>query len=115
MCKESAVHSLKLIAFNVEGLERELENPLFIESLYKSYICVLYETWKGSDSKLALPGLWDFSLIRQKTKKVGRNSGGVTIICKDSIRKGIKITKASKGFVWLKLDANFFGFEENVF
>ena len=118
MCKGTdrlSVDSLKLVAFNVEGLERELENPLFIENLYKNDICVLYETWRGSDSKLALPGLWDFSLVRQKTKKVGRNSGGVTIFCKESIRKGIKITKSSEGFVWLKLDATFFGFDENVF
>ena len=107
--------TLKLKAFNVEGLDRELQNPLFIDTLYESDISILYETWRGSDSKIALPGLWDFSLVRQKTKKVGRNSGGITIFCKDSIRGGIKVIKSSEGFVWLKLYANFFDFEENVF
>ena len=69
--------SINIKAFNVEGLERELENPLFIDSLYESDICVLYETWRGSDTKIALPRLWDFSLVRQKTKK-GEETQGVS-------------------------------------
>ena len=106
---------MKVTAFNVEGLERELENPIFIDKLYEQDICILYETWRSTDSKLSLTGLWDFSLVRQKTKKVGRNSGGVTVFCKENIREGIKIMKSSEGFVWLKLDSTFFSFEENVF
>ena len=61
--------NLSILSFNVEGLETELNDPLFIDLLYRHDICLLSETWRKSDSKLDLPGLWDFSLIRPKTKK----------------------------------------------
>ena len=73
MCKQT--HSrdnkqgLKILNFNVEGLASELEDPSFVNLIYEHDICLLNETWKKDDSKLGLPGLWDFSHIRPKIKK----------------------------------------------
>ena len=76
------MNNLKILSFNVEGLNSELKDPNFLDLLYNHDICVLTETWKGDDSKLGIPNLWDFSIVRQKHKKAGRNSGGVTVLCK---------------------------------
>ena len=93
MCQQisklKGIENLSILSFNVEGLETELNDTIFIDLLYSHDICLLNETWRKSDSKLALPGLWDFSLIRPKTKKMGRHSGGITVFCKDSLRKGL--------------------------
>ena len=49
MCKTKSIRvnakqNLKILAYNVEGLDRELDNPLFIDMIYEYDICVLYET-----------------------------------------------------------------------
>ena len=48
----------------MEGLVSELEDPTFINLINKHDICLLYETWKSDDSKINLPGFWDFSIAR---------------------------------------------------
>ena len=70
-------------------------------------ICLLNDTWKKDDSKVGLLGFWDFSLVRNKTTKRGRPSGGITVFWKNEIRKGIKIVSHNEGFIWLKLDNKF--------
>ena len=80
MCKSlSNKLGLKILNFNVEGLTSELDDPSFLGLLYEHDICLVNETWKKDESKIGLPGLWDFSLIRPKTTKKGRPSGGITI------------------------------------
>jgi len=117
MCKltNRKSNDFKVLSFNVEGLNSELDNPNFVDLLYKHDICLLNETWKGVDTKINLPGLWDFSLIRPKKKKFGRCSGGITIFCKEDIRSGIKVVQSEEGFVWLKLDDKIFGLKNPLF
>ena len=118
MCKQISTFTnqgLKLLSFNVEGLTSELEDPSFVNLLYQHDICLLNETWKSDESKIELPGLWDFSLVRPKTKKAGRHSGGVTVLCKEGIRKGVKVSHHSEGFIWLKLDQVFFNLDNPLF
>ena len=83
--------------------------------LYEHDICLLNETWRNDESKIGLPGLWDFSLIRPKTTKKGRPSGGITVFCKEDIRKGVKVSSHKEGFVWLRLDNNFFNLDNPLF
>ena len=68
-------NGLKLLSFNIEGLASGLEDPNFIDLMYKHDICLLSETWKRDESKINLPGWWDFSQVRPKHKKAGRHSG----------------------------------------
>jgi hypothetical protein len=96
---------LNILSYNVEGLASTLEDPTFTDLIYNHDICLLNETWKDTDSKISLPGLWDYSLIRPKHKKAGRHSGGITVFCKDVLRPGLKVLNSSEGFVWLKLDS----------
>ena len=116
MCKSSPISSnVKILSFNVEGLSSELEDPNFVDMLYEHDICLLNETWRPNDSKLDLPNFWDFSIVRPKHKKVGRHSGGVTVLCKEELRSGVKISSCSEGFIWIKLDPIFFNLNNPLF
>ena len=116
MCKHNNKKSnLNILSFNVEGLASELDDPSFLDMLYKHDICLLNETWKADDSKIGLPGMWDFSVIRPKSRNAMRHSGGVSVLCKEDIRDGIKVAQSSEGFVWLKLDSTFFGLPEDIY
>jgi len=117
MCKQSPIlpKRLKILSFNVEGIKSELDDPNFIELMYKHDICLLNETWRAEDTKINLPGLWDFSYIRPKIKRVGRHSGGITIFCKEDLRSGVKVVQATEGFVWIKLDRYTFNIDKPLF
>ena len=45
-------------------------------------------------------------MARPKHKKARRYSGGITIFCKEGLRRWIKNVKSSEGFIWTKLDAH---------
>ena len=118
MCKQASPvnnNGLKILSFNVEGLASELDDPSFVDLIYQHDICLLNETWKSDESKIGLPGIWDFSLIRPKLRKAGRHSGGLTVFCKEGIRKGVKVSHHSEGFIWIKLDQQFFKLDNPLF
>ena len=120
MCKSSAClsptqKSLNLLCFNVEGLGSTFEDPAFSDLITKHDICLLTETWKGDDTKIELPGFWDFHQIRPKHRKAFRHSGGISVLVKDQLRPGIKVAHNTEGFIWLKLDKIFFNFVNDVF
>ena len=106
---------LNILSFNVENLQPKLDEPTFIDLIYKHDICILCETWNKDDSKIGLPGYWDFSQIQPKNKKAGRYSRGISILAKDSLRAGIKVVHNSEGFIWLKLDKNFFNLGNDLY
>ena len=110
-----STRNLKLLSFNVEGLDSILLDPNFLDMINKHDICILTETMRKDDSKLNLNGFWDFSLVRPKEKKAGRYSGGITILVKSPLRKGIKIAHSSEGFVWLRLFQNMFKMKNDLF
>ena len=107
--------NLKILSFNIEGLASGLDDPNLLELMYKQDICLLQETWKRDETKINIPGWWDFSQVRPKHKKAGRHSGGVSILCKDEHRSGVKIEESAEGFIWVKLDAKFFNLNKDLF
>ena len=111
----SVINSLKLLAFNVEGLKFKLEDPTFLDLIFDHDICFLSETWKANDCKLSIPGYWDYSQVRPKHKRAIRHSGGITIMVKDSIRPGIKVAQDTEGFIWLKMSKEFFCLVQDLY
>ena len=106
---------LKILNFNIEGLSRGLEDPTLINLIYEHDICILTETWKKDESKINLPGYWDFSQVRPKHRKAGRHSGGISVLCKEKYRPGLKILHTSEGFIWVKLESTFFSLVNDLF
>ena len=107
--------NIKILSFNVEGLDSMLLDPEFLDLASDHDICLLSETMRKDDSKLNLDNFWDFSLVRPKTAEVGRNSGGLTLLVKTPLRSGIKIAHTSEGILWIRLDKTFFNFDEDFY
>ena len=106
--------NLKILSFNIEGLDSILRDPSFLDLINKHDICILTETMKKDDSKLNLDNFWDFSQIRPKEKKSGRHSGGITILVKTHLRRGARIAHNSEGILWLRLCKNIFNLTNDL-
>ena len=99
---------LKFLSFNVEGLESMLLDPAFHELINLHDICILVETMKKDDSKLNLKNFWDVSQVRPKETKVGRYGGGITVLVKSHLEKGVKVAHNSEGLFWMRFRKEFF-------
>ena len=107
--------NLKLLSFNVEGLDSMLCDPSFLTLIEAHDICFLLETMKRDDSKLNLDGFWDHSLVRKKCKKAGRYSGGITVLVKSHLRGGVKVVHSTEGFLWIRLSKTFFHLPRDLY
>ena len=107
MCKGRKPQVINILSFNVEGLKPKFGDPNFIDFIQKYDVVIFTETWKADTSKINIERYWDYPQIRPKHKNAIRHSGGITILAKH-IRSGIKLVENTKGFLWFKLDINFF-------
>ena len=69
------------------------------------------ETWTKKSSPIELNGFSNpiHSYRRLQNRRANRASGGIIVYIRDSIRKGVSLTKNDvDSIVWLKLDKHFF-------
>ncbi len=76
----------------------------------------LVESWL-SENTVNIQGFYSFSNCRQKSNRAGRNSGGITVLVKSELRKGVKFfdKESSEEFVWWKLEKEFFHLKQDLF
>ena len=87
----SSVHkNLKFCSFNIEGLGEKLEDEKFLEIIQKFDFITLVETWKPEHEKISIDNFYSYSKCRSKHKKAKRHSGGITVLIRNDIRKGVK-------------------------
>ena len=108
---------LSISAFNVHGLGDKLSNNSFLNDI-KSDINVLLETWKGENKEFNTHGFLAINKIRKKKSKAKRYSGGIMVLYKKEIHKGLTYLKDgtnSPNRLWIKLDKNCFGFNDDIY
>ena len=117
MCRIISLHSSKTLSvasWNVNGLFRnvngvrtcKLDNPQFSSKLC-SDIIILNETHASSNDILNLDGY--FCVSNCRSTNPSRLRGGVAVLIKNNLRKGVKIIdKSHTDIVWLKLHKSFF-------
>ena len=66
-------------------------------------------------SKTNTEGYQDYSQIRPKHENAIRHSDGITVLAKHIIRPGIKLVENTEGYLWFKLDKNFFHTDNDIF
>ena len=107
---------LKFMSYNVEGLSPMLSDNSFIEKITKYDFISLIETWLPEGFNINIPGFYSMSKYRKKAKKARRHSGGITVLVKNSLRKGVKFfSSKSDRFLWWKLDKAFFNFNDDIY
>ena len=107
--------SISIGMLNINGLnDNKIGDDNFKETLDAHDIVIFVEIRLTSD--LQIDDLYCYSKFRPKISIRGRNSGGISIITKQNIRKGIQIVDTSTDlFIWFKLDKLFFELNEDIY
>lgn len=112
--------SLKLGVWNIHGYKTKdyikFKDPAFVNKLTDKDIFCIIETHCQLKDCLKLSEYHPFHLIRPKSIKCNKRSGGLSIYIKKSLKPGVKILKQkSVDFQWLLLDKQFFGLNKDIF
>ena len=110
---------IKIGTWNINGLgnnAEKLRDDDFIKLIENFDIFSLVETWHTSKTKICLKGFDSLDVMRTKKCKRGRNSGGIIVFIKNTIRKGVVQLKSKiQDSMWLKLNRNFFGIQKDLY
>ena len=108
---------LTISAWNIRGLGEKLTDNNFIENI-NSDINVLLETWKGESKELNIHEYLTINKIRKKKSKAKRHSGGIIVLYKKELHKGLHYIEngtKSPNRLWIKLDKNYFGLNDDIY
>ncbi|MDP6303844.1 MAG: reverse transcriptase family protein [Candidatus Nitrosopelagicus sp.] len=93
-----------------------MEDPVNIQFLTKHDIVCFVETHSNYNDNLTLEGYDTVKKIRPKPKNAVKHYGGLAILVKKSIRKGIQfLTTENTELMWLKLKKDFFNLTCDIF
>ena len=114
---------LKVCVWNIQGVtHRELGNKLcdttVLRSLKDYDIICITETHADNSDSIAIKEYHSISVIRPRFKGAKKNSGGITVLVKNSIKNGIRNLRWNalpNDMVWLKLDKNFFNCNSDIY
>lgn len=119
-----SLSSLRIGAWNVDGLHMRIDNervskfdlPEFSNMFRNLDIFCLIETHMDSKDNVSLEGFHIQSNLRPRSAKSPKASGGLSMGVRAKILKGVTFMKPTNSeIMWLKLNKQFFGFEENIF
>ena len=109
--------NIRGIFTNIGGVRyNKLQSPYFWQAIKGARIFGLIETHHTADDidQIQIKGYKCFNLCRKK-RKMGRNSGGISVYVENSLLQGVsKITSSGSENLLLRLKAEFFGLEKDV-
>ena len=109
-CKQN---SISISYWNVQGIINKIQDTDFLKNITHHDIIGLGETWltTGNKNMLNLSSYYDYSVVRKNNKR-----GGVSILIKKSIKKGIKIINSNNvDTIWCKLEKQFFNIDKDLY
>ena len=122
MAKNYSKENINFMTWNLQGLvssdgTNKLRIPEMLRIMYKFDFICLCETWQDNDDNISLHGYKQFTSHRSmKHKKARRSSGGVAVLVRNNISKGVtRVKSASDDIIWLKLDKKFFGINKDIY
>lgn len=106
---------LTFASHNIQGsFDRKIQFHEILSFVANKDIVCFQETWLTESNILQIPGYSIFRSDRKTSKN--KNSGGVVIIYKSILSKGIqKIKSKNNDFLWIKLNKSFFGLECDLY
>ena len=107
---------MKFCSFNAEGLLDKLLDEEFTQVIQSYDFITLVETWLPTKSRINIEGFYSFSKSRKKNRRARRYSGGISILVKQNLKRGVKIIDGKcEGVLWVKLCKDFFHFPQDIF
>ena len=108
--------NLKFCSFNIEGLGEKLEEEKFLEIIQNFDFITLVQTWKPEYEEISIDNFHSYSKCCSKHKRAKRHSGGITVLIRNDIRKGVKFfSSKSDRLVWCKLERSLSNLEEDIY
>ena len=101
---------LKIMHYNIEGVLSEthgskLNDEDFIAVVQGHDIVALTETHAGYDDNLEIPGYVVKSLVRPKSSRARKYSGGIVLAIKKSISRSVTVIESeSDNIIWAKIN-----------
>ena len=87
----SSVHKkLKFYSFNIEGLGEKLEDEKLLKIIQNFDFITLVKAWKPEHEKISIDNVYSYSKCCSKHKRAKQHSGGIKVLIKNDIRKGVK-------------------------
>ena len=115
------MRTLKITCWNVNGLYRKssdyckLEDEGFLDSVLGYDIIGLVETHAAPEDNISLEGYHTFQVNRPKHKRAHKLSGGLAVLIKKDIKKGITLARSGMFAIWLKVDRLFSGYKSDIY
>ena len=109
--------TISIAAWNINGLSNKLDDEYFCKYVCKYDCIILTETWLGKELEPhCIADYIPFSKTRQKAVNAKRNSGGISVLLKPNIRKGVKYIDTNNDYcIWMKFDRTYFGLDKDIF
>ncbi|CAG2204832.1 unnamed protein product [Mytilus edulis] len=112
--------SLHIASWNINGYKSKdfikFEDPEFVSLVSDKDIFCLMETHCDLKNCLKVPEFDVINLIRPRSPRSRKRSGGLSIYIKKDIRKGVKFLEhETSDYIWLKLDKFFFGISRHIY
>ncbi len=106
-----------MASHNIQGgLGNKIQMDDVCNFINSNDIVCFQETWLLPSTTLVLPGYSIFRSDRAKSKRKHCGSGGVVVVYKTSLSKGLqKIKSENDDIVWVKLNKNFFGLSRDIY
>lgn len=117
--RQNFFHNLTFCVWNVGGLiskyHNKITDPLFLQEIKSHDVVLLTETHVGYNTTINIDGFHYYPVCRQQSAN-SRYYGGLGILIKHGIRKGIKILgNTSKDYQWLKFEKSYFNLKTDIF
>ena len=105
---------VKIACWNIQGLsDDKCKEKCIVDYIANNDCSIFLETWLNNPVKF--DNVYTYCLLAEKSVK-GRSKGGITIILKNNVKKGVKILEhVNSHIVWLKFDKKYFSLDNDVF
>ena len=112
--------SLHIASWNINGYTykgfNKFQDRGFIEEIENKDIICLMETHCALESSISLPRFKAVHLVRPKSRKTNKRSGGISVLVKTLLKPGIKFLEhTNDNYIWLKLCKTFFGLSSDIY
>ena len=113
----SIVHDkLSVASWNIRGAKNKINDPTFLQELTPHDIIILCETFSDGDN-IHVQGYKCKNISRtKKHKKARRNSGGISVLIKNTISEFVKPVKTTaEHLIWLRISKELTGFSLDTY
>ena len=116
MCNKQNIDFLSIASWNINGLYDKVHDDLFLNEICKHDLLFITETHLKNEEHINVTGYYTLHRNHHQIKSNGKIDGGIAMLCKDNLQKGITIVNdQNPDYIWFKLDRQFFTLDKHLY